>query len=117
MINEKQDELMLELTVSKPGSYVLLIEYVTPFDNRDSSGGMISIDVRSDTSQDHSKVFLNSCPYTAICRHVLLDENKRVQVFKIPDNFIGLTVKVFKFVIDRRGVDGRYLEKITLKNS
>lgn len=94
LIDDDQEQLDLKLIVTKPGDYVLLLEYVTPTEYANQGGGSIIANIHNGSSQLHSKIYLNPCTYSTPCRHVLLDDNKTVQVFSFDDNFVQATIKV-----------------------
>lgn len=94
LVDKMQDELSLDLTVTKTGPHVMLIEYVTPVKGGDRSGGTLTVTARGSASQDYAKILLNSCPYTFACRQIVTDESSKVHVFNIQDNNVGLSLKV-----------------------
>lgn len=94
LINDDEGQLDLKLIISEPGDYVLLLEYVTPVQNGNMGGGYITANVHSGSSKSHSKIYLNPCTYTHPCRHVLLDDNKTVQLFSFEDDLVQATFKV-----------------------
>lgn len=92
MINNDQEELVVDIKVTKPGNSVILIEYITLPEHE--NGAYVTATVRSESSEDSSKVYFNACPYTSACRQVLLDGSGRVKMVKINDSFVGISIKV-----------------------
>lgn len=93
LLNEYQQEMTLNLTVTKPGRYVLLVTYATPEEDDDRSQ---QLSVHSSSKHDHHDglVTMPSCPYTTLCRQAVIDKHHRIKTFHFDDNYITLTLKV-----------------------
>lgn len=91
MLNEEQQAIHLDLTISKPGPHVLIINYITADD--DSNSHSISVLASSQKEKMQGNAILPSCPYTAVCRQVVVDNQKRINVFNFDTNFISLILK------------------------
>lgn len=68
LINNNQLEINFDVTISKTGAYVILINYITPI----SDNQTVDISVETSDQQDREKgrVVLYPCPYTTVCRQV-----------------------------------------------
>lgn len=99
MLNMDQQEMSFNLTVSKPGQYVMLINYITPLD--DLRTHKVGVVVHSGSGEVGGGVILYSCPYTASCRQVVTNEEAGVGVFTVEANSLIVDLKV---PIDNRDV-------------
>lgn len=87
LINNNQNELHFELTITKPGPHVLVITYVTTWDENLTS--TVFIEANTDRK---GKATLNPCKYTSICRQVVTDSSGKVSVMNFPSNYVGLVL-------------------------
>jgi laminin alpha 3/5 len=95
LLNKDQPEIYLDLRVSKPGRHVLLINYLTPVDNRSTT--TVHIETRTQRGRDKGRATLYACPYTSLCRQAVTDRHGRIAVFKFDSNFINPVLKVSTF--------------------
>ncbi|EGI60824.1 PREDICTED: laminin subunit alpha [Acromyrmex echinatior] len=86
-INNRQEEIHFELRISKPGPHVLVITYVTPRDEQDTSVLLIEAN-----TVGKGKVTLNPCRYTSTCRQVVTDTYGKVAVMNFPSNYVSLVL-------------------------
>lgn len=91
LINSKQQEIHLDLTVTKPGPYVLVINYVTPDD--DLRPHIINVQTSTQKDKNQGQATLSACPYTNLCRQVVVDANKKINIFNFDTNFISVILK------------------------
>ncbi|XP_011495348.1 PREDICTED: laminin subunit alpha [Ceratosolen solmsi marchali] len=83
LINDKQRKIHLEMTISIPGAYVLVITYVTSStEQRRTATIFVEANV-----MDKGKATLHPCKYTSICRQVVTETNGKVAVFTFPSNY------------------------------
>ncbi|XP_046976709.1 laminin subunit alpha [Vanessa cardui] len=104
IINQsEQNELEYNMKIDPSGSYVLVIEYVTPINrtaleisqsSSDPSGGIYNLFPRGvvvirfqsgDSSESFALANLNDCPYTAPCRQVVVDDLAKIFTFHVQD--------------------------------
>ncbi|KAL1517260.1 hypothetical protein ABEB36_001047 [Hypothenemus hampei] len=88
LINSEQPKISFNLTVAKPGQYVILINYVTPLD--DLRTHKINLTVHSKGRSENGSVILYSCPYKPTCRQVVLNEISGVGVFNVDGNSLEI---------------------------
>ncbi|PNF21652.1 hypothetical protein B7P43_G11263, partial [Cryptotermes secundus] len=91
LLNKDQPEIYLDLRVSKPGRHVLLINYLTPVNNRSTT--TVHIETRTQRGRDKGRATLYACPYTSLCRQAVTDRQGRIAVFKFDSNFINPVLK------------------------
>lgn len=87
LINNQQEEIHFELRISKPGPHVLVVTYVTPRDEQDTSVLLIEAN-----TVGKGKVTLNPCRYTSKCRQVVTDTYGKVAVMNFPSNYVSLVL-------------------------
>ncbi|XP_023289722.1 laminin subunit alpha, partial [Orussus abietinus] len=87
MVNEKQEEIHFELRISKPGPYVLILTYVTPGNERQTSTLMVEAN-----TVGKGKATLYPCRYTSVCRQVVTDKHGKVAVLSFPSNYVSLVL-------------------------
>lgn len=92
LLNEAQQELHLDLTLAKPGPHVLIINYITPDD--DLRPHEIFVETSTDNYKGEGMAILPPCPYSMICRQVVIEEEKRINFFNFDSNFVGVVLKV-----------------------
>lgn len=91
LLDKDQPKIQFDLTVTKPGPHVLVITYITPED--DLRMHNISIQASSQKERINGEAVLPSCPYTSPCRQVILDTQKRINIFNFDTNFIQILLK------------------------
>lgn len=92
LLNNEQQEIHLDLTVTRPGPYVLIINYMTP--ENDLRPHSITVQTSSQKDKNLGMAFLPACPYTTLCRQVVVEGQRRINVFNFDANFISVTLKV-----------------------
>ncbi|XP_065337904.1 laminin subunit alpha [Cloeon dipterum] len=91
LINPDQDEVRLDMRVTKPGPYVILINYFSP--NENSEPSTLEVETRSQTGQNKGNVVLYQCSYTTICRQAVTDDDGKVAIFNFDSNAISIVLK------------------------
>lgn len=79
VISESQPELKVQLSVDKPGPYVLLVNYMTPSSVQTKAEVGIELDQKSNSG----KVILYACHHTTLCRQAAVDASGKVAIFDI----------------------------------
>ncbi|KAK6627792.1 hypothetical protein RUM44_010271 [Polyplax serrata] len=92
ILSSNQSALGLDINISKPGRYVLLVNYVTP--EKEWKTSTVSIETSTSTIRNKGIVELAPCTYDHICRQVSTDKLGRVAVYDLDTNFVGLTLRV-----------------------
>ncbi|KAH0550044.1 laminin subunit alpha [Cotesia glomerata] len=87
LINEQQKRILFEFRVSKPGSYILLVTYVTA--RKDTSTSTLLIEVNG---SPQGKATIHPCKYTSICRQVVTDRHGKIGVTNFADNYATLVL-------------------------
>lgn len=96
ILGKDQPNLTYNLTVSQPGQYVIVINYISPNDDERS----YSINSRVTTSgyTYNGLIDFNNCHYTTFCRQVITNSQGSVGVYDIKDNVISIELLVSCFV-------------------
>lgn len=97
MLNPDQLQISFNLTVAKPGPYVLIINYVTPLN--DLRTHKINIVAHSKNGDENGNVILYSCPYKPTCRQVVTNDKGGVGVFEVDGNSMVVDLKVSDKII------------------
>ncbi|KAF7271317.1 hypothetical protein GWI33_015789 [Rhynchophorus ferrugineus] len=84
VLNSNQPSASFNLTVSKPGPYVILVNYITPLD--DLRTHRVYVTGQTKYGPQNGNVILYACPYTTMCRQVVTDNEGGVAVFEIDEN-------------------------------
>ncbi|KAL3275284.1 hypothetical protein HHI36_020052 [Cryptolaemus montrouzieri] len=79
LIIPTQRGITIDLPVTKPGPYVLLINYVTPLD--DPRTHTLEVNVTNDVGTAGGRVTLYSCTYTLLCRQAIINEEAGIGIF------------------------------------
>lgn len=79
VISESQPELKLQLSIDNPGSYVILVNYMTP----SSIQTKAVIEIEVDQKKNSGKVILYACHHTTLCRQAAVDASGKVAIFDI----------------------------------
>lgn len=94
-----QRAFSMNLTVTKPGSYVLLVTYATPLtgvqedeDHDKTHHVKVTHEERTRGHNDYV-VQLSPCPYTMLCRQVITDEQRRIAHFHFDNNFNTISLE------------------------
>lgn len=95
LLNDLQSNITYNITVSKPGDYVVVVNYITPI--TDKRTHQISAEVFEDQVSRNGQVLLYSCPYTTVCRQVITDEQTNIGVYHVNRNSISVALKVTLF--------------------
>ncbi|XP_031783644.1 laminin subunit alpha [Nasonia vitripennis] len=88
LINDKQKKIHFELTISKPGQYVLVVTYITPPQH---DGKTTNIIIEANT-MDKGKATLYPCKYTSVCRQVVTESNGKVAIMNFPNNYVTVVL-------------------------
>lgn len=100
ILSSNQSALGLDINISKPGRYVLLVNYVTP--EKEWKTSTVSIETSTSTIRNKGIVELAPCTYDHICRQVSTDKLGRVAVYDLDTNFVGLTLRVsIMYIVNR----------------
>ncbi|XP_066250557.1 laminin subunit alpha isoform X1 [Euwallacea similis] len=91
LLNSNQFQLSFNVTVAKPGPYVILINYVTPLD--DLRTHKVDVAVHAKNREKPGKVVFYSCPFNPTCRQVVIDNAGGVGVFEVDENFLTVDLK------------------------
>lgn len=92
LLNDVQPDITYNITVSKPGDYVVVVNYLTPITDKRTHN--VSAEVLADQTLTKGQVILYSCPYTTVCRQVITDEQTNIGVHRVNGNSIIVTLKV-----------------------
>ncbi|XP_014209765.1 laminin subunit alpha isoform X2 [Copidosoma floridanum] len=88
LLNDAQRRINFEFAVAKPGPHVLVISYVTPF-NDDARTATVFVETNT---MDRGKATLHPCKYTSICRQVVIGTRGEVAVIYFPDNEVSVAL-------------------------
>ncbi|CAG9771124.1 unnamed protein product [Ceutorhynchus assimilis] len=91
LLNTEQTQLSFNLTVAKPGPYVLLINYVTPLN--DLRTHKIDITTHGRNTPENGNIILYSCPYNPSCRQVVTNIDGGVGIFDVQGNSMVVDLK------------------------
>lgn len=92
IVAANQTGIGLDITISKPGRHVLLVNYITPLEEWKTT--TLNIETSTSTLKNKGVVELAPCPYDEICRQVSTDKLGRIQVYNFDTNYVGLVLKV-----------------------
>nr|CAI5850401.1 unnamed protein product [Callosobruchus analis] len=90
LLNSLQPEIAFNITVPKPGPYVLVVNYVTPLDDLRTHN--ITVTTQTRNGEEIGQVKFYACPYTTMCRQVVADTLNGVAVYTVDGNNILLTM-------------------------
>ncbi|XP_017779043.1 PREDICTED: laminin subunit alpha isoform X2 [Nicrophorus vespilloides] len=91
MLNENQNTIDYNITVAKPGKYVVLVNYITR--QGDESSYTVGVKVLNNNDvRDYNgdRVEMYNCPYSFICRQVVVKDSGVVGVYNVDDNLIHI---------------------------
>ncbi|CAG9821860.1 unnamed protein product [Phaedon cochleariae] len=88
LLSSSQPEITLNISVHKPGRYVIVVDYITPLDDTRSA----NVTVIS-KGFGNGNLILYSCPYSTMCRQVVIDGRMAVAVYSTSENFIVVTLQ------------------------
>lgn len=90
-LSDTQAELYLNLKISRPGSYVLVVNYATTPNQITTT---IQIQATTQNSGNKGVVTIYRCRYRTLCRQVVSDRDGKVAVLNIDTNNVNLILKV-----------------------
>lgn len=94
ILGENNSNLTYILSVNKPGTYVLVINYVTPIN--DDKSYVVQVDAGNSSSA--GKIHFYNCHYTTFCRQVVTNDYGGVKMYNISDT-ISIELAVIKIQI------------------
>ncbi|KAB0790802.1 hypothetical protein PPYR_15312 [Photinus pyralis] len=94
LLNAKQPDITYNITVRKPGRYVIVMNYLTPLNDPDTH--TIKVDVVAQNEQNHGRIIFYNCPYTMVCRQVVTDKQNGVGIYSVDGNSISVTLQSVK---------------------
>ncbi|KAK4877517.1 hypothetical protein RN001_010023 [Aquatica leii] len=89
-----QPDISYNITVKKPGRYVIIINYITPLD--DAETHIIKVETVAQSGKNVGRIIFYNCPYTMVCRQVLTDKQSGVGIHLIDGNSITVTLESVK---------------------
>ena len=89
-LNEQQNEMHMDLRLSRPGSYVLLLVYATPQQGRRSH---VDVELSSQLEQQSGQAVLYDCTTSHACRQIVTDSEGKIAHFHFDSNYIGVVVR------------------------
>lgn len=92
LLNLLQPSMSFNITVNKPGPYVIIINYVTPLEDQRSHH--ITAELISENRRTNGKGALYPCPYTSLCRQVLTTSDGIIAVQQVDGNEIQINLNV-----------------------
>lgn len=92
LINAAQRAITLDVSVSKPGAYILLVNYVTPL-NEDKTH-KLDINVTNNVATAGGHVILYSCTYNFLCRQAFINEEGGIGIFYADDDRLTVDIEV-----------------------
>lgn len=92
LLNNDQPQITYNITVSKPGQYILIVNYITPVNETEVS--TLQSEIKGDGAGYNGSVVLYGCPYTMVCRQVLKNQQNGVGVYRTNGNWISVTFRV-----------------------
>jgi laminin, alpha 3/5 len=84
-INDQQNEIHMDLRVSRPGSYVLLLVYVTPPNGHRSH---VDVDVSTQQERQSGQAVLYDCTSSHTCRQIVTDAQGKIAHFNFDSNYV-----------------------------
>lgn len=95
LITDNQPDITFNISVRKPGSYVVLVNYVTPL--TDLRTHDIQVTTKSKQGDENGHLKLYSCPYTTMCRQIVTNEELGVAVYDVDSNYITIKLHVSNY--------------------
>lgn len=92
VLNLAQPNVSFNVTVNKPGQYILVINYVTP--KEDQRTHVIEATLQSGRHTNAGKTVLYSCQYTTLCRQVITTPDGIIAVQQVDGNEIKIDLRV-----------------------
>lgn len=104
LLHPNQEVIDYNITLSKPGEYVLLVDYLTPLDDLRTHTVSVNI-IKSDypeeddeankiaTGDNGDKIVLYKCPYVMVCRQAAITSDGVVAVYKVDENSLHVQLK------------------------
>lgn len=108
LLNLAQPVLSFNITVNKPGQYVVVINYVTPKDDKRTH--KVDAVVQSGRHTTNGKAMLYLCPYSTLCRQIITTPEGIVAVQQVDGNEIKIDLHVSQYVTVARMMQGRFSE-------
>lgn len=96
LLNKVQPDITYNITVRKPGRYVIVIDYITPL--VDQTTHEIIVETIAQNGKKTSRVILYSCPYTMACRQIVTDKQSNVGVHLVDGNLISVHLQVLLII-------------------
>ncbi|KAL0280200.1 UNVERIFIED_CONTAM: hypothetical protein PYX00_001570 [Menopon gallinae] len=91
IVSTNQTLIRMDLGISKPGPYVLVVSYVTPVHEWKTS--TIALDTAGSSLKNKGVVRLTPCPYFEICRQVSTDKLGRIALYNFDNEYVKLNLK------------------------
>ncbi|CAH1391978.1 unnamed protein product [Nezara viridula] len=92
MLTPLQKELSFEVRTENKGPSFIIINYGTPEDGNATSS--IKIEIEGDSTKYLGHLMLSPCPFTWLCRYAFLDNDGKIAVFNINDDFLTVTLEL-----------------------
>lgn len=92
VLSDAQPELTYDMTITRPGLYVVVIIYATTKDRPKST---IEIDGSTQLFSNRGTAAINNCRYSTLCRAVAVDRDNKVAIFNLDSNNAKFILKVW----------------------
>ncbi|KAL7292410.1 hypothetical protein TKK_0013999 [Trichogramma kaykai] len=89
LVNDRQNKINFELAINKPGAHVIVVTYVTP---PPEISAVQNVAIKAD-SGEQGKATLYPCPYTSVCRQVVVEDNGKIAEMYFPSNFVNIVLE------------------------
>ncbi|XP_018320894.1 laminin subunit alpha [Agrilus planipennis] len=91
LLNKNQSEIAYNITIGKPGPYVLVINYFTP--KGDHRTQTVNVESRAQNGVTRGRALLYSCPYTMVCRQIVTDKKNTLAIQNVDGNVINVILQ------------------------
>ncbi|XP_074042767.1 laminin subunit alpha [Leptinotarsa decemlineata] len=91
LLNSLQPEITFNISVHKPGKYVIVFDYITPLSDLRTHEIQVETQIKGGIKNGHLKLY--SCPYSTMCRQAIINEKLGVGSYNVDGNFVLVTLK------------------------
>lgn len=88
ILGTNQQKMNLDMTVTKPGQYILVVDYITLRSNPTMAD--VKTEVSTKNGRELGALYLPACIYSMVCRQVILNRQGNVAKFNFDDNFVSI---------------------------
>lgn len=91
LLDQDQEKLHLDFSVSRPGPHIMIITYHTPHPEHPVTA---TVEVSSGDKINTGSITFYNCNYSFLCRDLVVNEESKIAVFNVDSGSVGVVLGI-----------------------